>query len=302
MKVSCFTLIRDGNRLGYPYLESIRSVLPLCDEFVVAVGESSDGTLETLKSLNEPKLKLIPTQWNENCRAHGFVLGQQKMIAQYNCTGDWAFYLEGDEIVHEDDLDRLHGAMSHYLQDSEVEALAFDYIHFYGDAQHINESPAAYRKATRILRNNIRAIAPDGLYWAVIKDKTWYGSRNKRRTRYPRAAVLNIPIYHYGNCRNEESLEAKAETGNQYWQHRVAFNSSYGDIDPTAIARFNGEHPELIKNWIATHANSSFEFNPKYRLTRRERKHRFMRRLEKQFGWDVSKRHFRIIRNYQHED
>ncbi|NNL95611.1 MAG: glycosyltransferase, partial [Xanthomonadales bacterium] len=219
MKISCFSLIRDGNRLGYPYVESIRSVLPLCDEFVVAVGESSDGTLDTLKSLNEPKLKLIPTRWNENCRSHGFVLGQQKMIAQYNCTGDWAFYLEGDEIVHEDDLDRMHGAMLHYLQDSEVEALVFDYIHFYGDPQYINVSPAAYRKAARILRNNIRAIAPDGLYWAVIKDKTWYGSRNKRRTRYPRSAALNIPIYHYGNCRHERFLLAKAETGNQYWQH-----------------------------------------------------------------------------------
>ena len=298
MRISCFTILRDGNRLGYPYIESIRSVLPICDEFVVAVGDSDDGTLEALKALNEPKLRLIPTRWNENCRAHGFVLGQQKMIAQYNCTGDWAFYLESDEIVHEDDLDRLHGAMSHYLEDREVEALAFDYHHFYGDAQHINVSPAAYRKAARILRNDIRAIAPDGLYWAVIKDKTWHGSRNKRRTRYPRAAALNIPIYHYGNCRHARLLLAKAEAGNQYWQHREAFNSVYGDIDPQAIAPFEGKHPKLIREWLETHANPSFEFNPNHQLTRRERKHRRLMKLEKQFGWDVSKRHFKIIRDY----
>ena len=298
MKISCFTLIRDGNRLGYPYIDSIRSVLPLCDEFIIAVGDSADGTLDTLKKLNEPKLRLIPTQWNENCRAHGYVLGQQKMIAQFNCTGDWAFYLEGDEIVHEDDLDRLHAAMAFYLDDTEVEALVFDYLHFYGDADHINVSPAAYRKAARILRNNIRAIAPDGLYWAVIKEKNWYMSRNKRRTRYPRAAALNIPMYHYGNCRHERLLQAKAVTGNQYWQHRAAFNSSYGDIDPQAIVPFTGKHPAVIHNWLETHANPSFQFNPDHRLTRRERKHRLLTRLEKWFGWDVSKHHFKIIRSY----
>ena len=32
MRVSGFTFIRNGTMLGYPFVESIRSALPLCDE------------------------------------------------------------------------------------------------------------------------------------------------------------------------------------------------------------------------------------------------------------------------------
>lgn len=298
MKISCFSFIRDGVKLGYPFEESIRSALPLCDEFVVAVGASDDPTWERLQAMDEPKLRLLHTRWNEQCRSHGFVYGQQKMIAQYNCTGDWAFYLEGDEVLHERDLDRLRAAMEHYLGDEDVEALAFDYYHFYGDARHLHVSSQAYRRATRIIRNRLRSIAPDGLYWAVIKDRTWHGGRNKRRTRYPRAAALNIPIYHYGNCRDERFLRQKAAAGNQYWAKDV-FAASYGDIDPEQIGLFEGTHPAVMESWLETHASPGFEFNPEHRLTRRERKHRWLAALEKRFGWDFSKRHFEVIREYE---
>ncbi|MBM3912615.1 MAG: glycosyltransferase family 2 protein, partial [Sphingomonadales bacterium] len=45
MKVSGFTFIRNAVLLDYPILEAIRSILPLCDEIVVAVGKSEDETL-----------------------------------------------------------------------------------------------------------------------------------------------------------------------------------------------------------------------------------------------------------------
>ena len=298
MKVSGFTFIRDGVRLGYPFEESIRSALPVCDEFIVAVGAGDDETMDRLQAMNEPSLRLIPTTWNEQCRSHGFVYGQQKMIAQFNCSGDWAFYLEGDEILHEQDLDRLSGAMQHYLDDPEVEVLAFDYFHFYGDARHLHVSTHAYRKAARIIRNSVRSIAPDGLYWAVIKNKTWLGRRNKRRTRYPRAAALNIPIYHYGNARHERFLQEKAKAVKGYWNDELAFSSAYGQIDPQSIAPFEGSHPAIIRPWLETHANPGFEFDPHYQLTSSDRKHRLLMRLERTFGWDSSKRHFRIVKSW----
>ena len=113
-----------------------------------------------------PKSALIPTQWNERIRSDysikGFVYGQQKSIAQFNCTGDWAFYLEGDEVIHENDLPKIYSAMETYLKDDEVEALVFDYIHFYGNANTYAWSPRWYRTAPRILRNTIPASGPQG--------------------------------------------------------------------------------------------------------------------------------------------
>src|ERR1700749_1878854 len=95
--ISGFSFIRNGVLLGFPFIESIRSLLPLVDEFVIAVGHGSDETLQRIRALGDAKIRVIETIWNERMQERGFVYAQQKMIAQYACTGDWAFYLEGDE-------------------------------------------------------------------------------------------------------------------------------------------------------------------------------------------------------------
>ena len=102
--ISGFTFIRNGVELGFPFEASIRSLLPLVDEFVVVVGKSNDDTLARIHAIGSPKIRVIETIWNERMADRGFVYAQQKMIAQYACTGDWAFYLEGDEVVHEAEL------------------------------------------------------------------------------------------------------------------------------------------------------------------------------------------------------
>src|ERR1051325_2492655 len=124
MKVSGFTFLRNGQKLGYPFVESIRSILPIVDEFVIALGPSEDETEAMLGKIADPKIRIIKTTWNERIRpdysVKGFVYGQQKTIALFNCTGDWAFYLEGDEVVHEDDLPKIRAAMEKYLNDERV--------------------------------------------------------------------------------------------------------------------------------------------------------------------------------------
>src|SRR5215472_18155517 len=125
----------------------------------------------------------------------GYVYGQQKSIALFNCTGDWAFYLEGDEVVHENDLERIRGSMEKHLNDSRVEGFVFDYLHFYGNKNTIAWSPAWYRTAPRILRNTIPAWAPKGLFFVVMTDH--------KGGRYPRSAHTGAKIYHYGWVRSE---------------------------------------------------------------------------------------------------
>ena len=88
MKVSAFTFIKNGQILGYPFLQSIQSVLPIVEEFIVNVGESEDDTLALIKSISSSKIRIIQSKWNDSMQDRGYVYGQQKMIAQYNCTGD----------------------------------------------------------------------------------------------------------------------------------------------------------------------------------------------------------------------
>src|SRR4030095_10433610 len=133
MKISGFTFIRNGVKLQYPFVESIHSILPVCDEMIVAVGDSADGTREAIEKLDHNKIKIIDTVWDDSLRDGGKILAQQTNIALDHISGDWGFYLQGDEVIHEKDFNViLHSAEKH-LEDKRVEGLLFDYYHFYGN-------------------------------------------------------------------------------------------------------------------------------------------------------------------------
>src|SRR5262245_42403753 len=158
MKVSGFTFLRNGQLFGYPFIESIRSILPIVDEFVIALGPCEDDTEKMVRAIGDPKIRIINTAWNErirnDLRVQGFVYGQQKSIALFNCTGDWAFYLEADEVLHEEDLPKIQESMHQHLNNPRVEALFFNYLHFYANKNTYVWSPSWYRTAPRAVRNN----------------------------------------------------------------------------------------------------------------------------------------------------
>lgn len=291
MKISGFTFLRNGRKLGYPFEASIRSVLPIVDEFVIALGPCDDDTEAVLRAINDPKIRIIPTQWNERIRpdysVKGFVYGQQKSIALFNCTGDWAFYVEADEVVHENDLPKIRAAMEKYLKDDEVEALAFDYLHFYGNRNTVAWSPGWYRSEVRIIRNTIPVWSSEALFFNVID--------GHKRSRYPRAAHTGASIYHYGWVRSEEQMNLKSEAVLKYWQNRPPKAIDYADIDPAVLKPFAGNHPKVMEGWLPK-AEGIFQANPAHQLTSREKKHRRMLKLEQMLGWQFSKKHYRLVR------
>ncbi len=75
MKVSAFTFIKNGQMLGYPFLESIQSILPIVDEFIINVGKSEDNTLELISSISSPKIRIIESEWNDTMQDRGYVYG-----------------------------------------------------------------------------------------------------------------------------------------------------------------------------------------------------------------------------------
>ncbi|MBL8582201.1 MAG: hypothetical protein JNL61_08250 [Rhizobiaceae bacterium] len=289
MKVSLYTFLRNGVRLGYQFEESIRSALPLADEYVVALGPCDDDTRQRLVAIGDPRIRIIDTTWNEAMRVGGFVYGQQKMLAQANCSGDWAFYLEADEVLHEKDIPAIRAAMETHLGDERVEALVFDYYHFYGSPDWLAVSSHWYRRAPRIIRNTIRSVAYDGLFFNVVE--------TKHRTRWPRAALANAHIYHYGHVRSPEAMADKRRSISTYWEKAQKPFKGYRK-DPAALARFTGTHPAVMHDWFAQ--NPSPEFSPgssaDYRPTLKERRYRLMMAAERLFSVDLSKKHFRLVR------
>ena len=291
MKVSGFTFLRNGQKLGYPFVASIRSILPLVDEFVIALGPCDDDTETMLRAIDDPKIRLIPTQWNEKIRSDysvkGFVYGQQKSIALFNCTGDWAFYLEADEVLHENDLAKIRAAMETHLNDERVEALAFDYLHFYGNQNTIAWSPGWYRSEVRIIRNTIPAWSSESLFFNVVV--------GHKKSRQPRAAHTGATIYHYGWVRSEAQMNLKSAAVLKYWNNRTQTTVDYSKIDPIVLKPFSGTHPKVVQEWLPA-AEGIFQADPNHRLSAREKKHRRMLWLEKNLGLKFSKRHYRLVR------
>ncbi len=284
--ISGFTFIRNGVELGFPFEASIRSILPLVDEFVVVVGKSNDDTLARIHAIGSPKIRVIETIWNERMADCGFVYAQQKMIAQFACTGDWAFYLEGDEVVHEAELANIRASVDKHHNNSAVEALVFDYFHFYGTPDFVANSPAWYRRECRLIRNTIRSYAPDGQYWLITADH--------KKGRNPQAALANAHIYHYGWVRSNEAMQKKLDQVSKFWSHGAP-TVRYSQFDAQVLQPFTGTHPELVKPWLESSAEKSFTIDPDYKLTKREKRHRWLMKLEKAFGLDFSRKHFKLV-------
>ena len=284
--ISGFTFIRNGVELGFPFEASIRSLLPLVDEFVVVVGHSNDDTLTRIHALGSPKIRVIETIWNEGMADRGFVYAQQKMIAQYACTGDWAFYLEGDELVHQAELATIRASVDQHHANPAVEALVFDYFHFYGTPDFVANSPAWYRRECRLIRNTIRSYAPDGQYWLI--------TANHKKGRNPQAALAHAHIYHYGWVRSNEAMQKKMEQVSKFWSHGAP-TIRYSQFDAQVLQPFTGTHPELIKPWLESSAEKSFTMDPDYTLSKREKRHRWLMKLEKAFGLDFSRKHFKLV-------
>src|ERR1051325_10281998 len=98
MKVTGFTIIRNAIKYDYPVLEAIQSILPICDEFVVGVGNSEDGTLELIRSIRSDKIKILESVWDDSKREGGLLLSIEtnKVFDSIGKDSDWCFYIQSD--------------------------------------------------------------------------------------------------------------------------------------------------------------------------------------------------------------
>lgn len=246
MRVSGFTFVRNAIDLYYPVVESIRSILPICDEFIVAAGDSTDGTTELLRSIGDPKIKIIETVWDPNLFVQGRTNAQQTNIALDACTGDWAFYLQADEVVHEDDLPIIVEAMRRYLDDRRVEGLLFDYLHFFGDYDHYMVAHGWYRREVRIVRTGIGV-------------RSWKSAQGFRRN----GEKLKVKhsggrIFHYGWVRPPRRMTRKTHSFLTLHRGREEADRSFPDLEQPfdygqlhGRAKFTGTHPAVMRERIA---------------------------------------------------
>lgn len=246
VRVSGFSFVRDAVRLHYPIAEAIRSILPLVDEFVITVGTSTDGTVERIREIGDPKIRILETEWDPSHFVHGHINAVQTNLALDQCTGDWCFYVQADEVVHEEDHPRIRAAMERWLDDPEVEGLLFDYLHFWGDFDRVHWTRNWYRHEVRVVRR-------------LPGMRSWKSAQGFRIDgRKPKVRPTGARIFHYGWVRPPEVMKKKQMALDRLhhpeeWVKRrhpdEGLPFDYGPLDH--VGRFRRTHPAVMREWIA---------------------------------------------------
>lgn len=252
MKVSAFTICRNAVKFDFPIVEVINSALPVVDEFIVNVGQSDDGTLELIRSIGSDKIRIVESIWDDSMKKDGLLFSHETNIALARCTGDWALYLQADEVLHEADHDTIRKSMRDHLGTPAVLGFTFRYLHFYGDYWSCN--PWFYHRAVRIIRNDGRVEScGDAVGFWLKADRGWLQSVHKDRIK-PSGAT----IYHYGWVKPPRVLLEKFryqvarhhgdEPGAD--QAKMLAQEAYEFEEYDIMKNFSGSHPAVMADRI----------------------------------------------------
>ncbi|HEY8935873.1 MAG TPA: glycosyltransferase family 2 protein [Cyclobacteriaceae bacterium] len=260
MKISGFTMVRNATKLFYPIKASIESILPLVDEFVVALGncDEDDTTEQEILSIQSDKIKIIHTVWDLQKYPQGMEYAHQTDIAKEHCTGDWLFYIQSDEVVHEKYLPAIKQRCAELLSDLSVDGLLFHYRHFWGDFDHYVVSHAWYPKEIRIIRNDKTIHSwRDAQSFRRIPNFDGLNYNAKEGTTKLQVALVDAYIYHYGFVRPPRLMQKKNKNHNTCYRGEQATalrfkNASdifdYGDL--SKLNRREEPSPIVLKDWI----------------------------------------------------
>lgn len=243
MKISGFTIVRNAVKYNYPIIESINSILPVCDEFIINVGDSEDETIELIKSIESPKIKIVPSKWNFTQGKE--VLSQETNLVLKQCSGDWAFYLQSDEVIHEQDLLILRRLMQKYLYNKNVDAFRFRWLHFYGSYFRYRIDSGWYQKQDRIIRNNGEIESFGDAYGFRRKNGQILKRKNTRRL-----------LYHYGWVQPSDVMTKRRINAEKIGFTTLNNNErkddySYGDLNRFPV--YFGTHPKVMNERIVQH-------------------------------------------------
>lgn len=261
MKVSGFTFIKNAVEFGYPVVEAILSILPLCDEVVVAVGDSRDGTRELIASIPSDKIRIIDTVWDPNLRTGGAVLADEtnKALRATAADADWCVYIQGDEVLHEKYHNTIRTAMERWKDDDQVDGLLFRYKHFYGSFDYVATSSRWYRNEIRVVRRNRDIYS--------YRDAQGFRKGDDKKLR---VKAIDAYMYHYGWVRPPQTMMDKTIHLGNYWNgapvsdetaKQLSKEFDYSGID--ALEKFTGTHPAVMQQRIAQ-MNWTFDYDLSY--------------------------------------
>ena len=247
MKVVGFSFIKNAVKMQYPIVEAIRSILPLCDEVIVAVGKSEDGTRELVAAIDE-KVKIIDSIWDDNMNEGGRILAFQTDLAfqEIRKDADWCVYIQGDEVMHEEGHKEVRQAMHRWKDAEEVDGLLFKYRHFFGSYDYVGIEAHWYRNEIRIIKNNKSIFS--------FRDAQGFRKAGNKKLR---VKALHAYIHHYGWVQSPYIMKAKHDykvkiyQAGEFDESKIVVPEDYAFTLVNALQKFTLNHPQVMQKRIA---------------------------------------------------
>ena len=289
MKIAGFSYVRNGFDYGVPFIEAIQSALPICDEFIIAVGDSTDGTREAIVNLNSNKIKIIDTIWDSNLKTGGQIFAQQTNIALDQITGDWAFHIQADEVIHENQIANIKKAIEKYDGDHKVDGFILPFIHFWGGYNYYRNTRRVHNFEVRVFRNNLGVRSyRDSQGFRKYKSVEGYQNGTDKGAKLS-VKLVEATVYHYNGVRPPVSFRKKAQMFGEQYHDKEAVekqlaktNYDWHNVDRVVL--FTGTHPCYMQEKV-NHQNWDYTFDKskaKWKL-----KDRFIQPIEDIIGFKI---------------
>ncbi len=281
MKIAGFTIVRNAEKFDYPVKESILSVLPLVDIFIVSIGKSEDNTEKIIRSIPSDKIKIVHSIWDDTIKKDGKLLSIETNKAKDYIPKDidWCIYIQSDEVIHENDYDKIINAMKYNLNDKNVEGLLFNYHHFFGNYDYIAVSRKWYRKEIRIIRNDKNIIS--------YKDAQGFRKIDNKKLK---VKDTNAYIYHYGWVRHPKAQLEKQKSFHKMWHDDEWLKKNINEEEilqykvNDILKKFNASHPAIMNERIKKY---NWTFNYDINNVKLSLKDKILYHIELLTGWRI---------------
>ena len=282
MRIEGFTYVRNGLKMGYPFLPSINSVLPVVDQLFVVVGDSEDGTREAIENLKNDKIVIVDSIWEEEKRVNGEIFKDQANLGLQRVTGEWAIHIQADEVLSEADGEKLLNYIHKADDREEVDGLLFPFYHFWGDYQHIRSTRRTHAFEIRAFKNkrNVQSYR-DSQGFRIFNPESPDNNGTKLKV-----LKTDIPIFHYAYTRDPKLMNKKSNYFHRFWHSNdwLKNNTKEADFDYNEVDRleaYEGSHPIYMEDVIK---QKDWEFNYDPSKSNMKFKDRILNGFERQFN------------------
>lgn len=299
MTISGYTYVRNGLAMGYPFIQSILSVIDIVDDFVVVLGDSTDGSKEAIEALKSPKIRVLDTVWDMQLKTGGKLFAQQSNLGLAEMKGDWVIHIQADEVLHESDTPKLLEYIKNYDSNPRVEGLLFPFLNFRGDYHHIHTGRKAHRFEIRAFRNNplIRSYRDSQGFRKFSSEEAY---RQNEKGNKLRVVKIDVPVFHYNFVRSPKQMKEKTIFFQKFFHEGEELEKKikslqefdYNQVDK--LEKFDGDHPKSMASIIA---NKDWDFVYDAKKAKISLRHQFLNKIEDWTGYRIGEyKNYKLVK------